>query len=192
MSELWLSVGWCGGRGGTIADNIVAAIERGKLMWRECGSGYKNDPGAQWDQWLLAVNLSCLLQRIRAHTHTLTHTHTRLWYAWEQQLLLTGLIFIVNFLLTYSLQSFLPPSPIALFFVSVSPCVREWSMVMQQYWLQPSALELWSHSLLISRGTALSVCLIPCFFFFFWPDLLDLKTESSDMEHNRLCHHLVF
>lgn len=74
VSELWLSVGWCGGRGGTIADNIVAAIERGKLMWHECGSGYKNDPGAQWDQWLLAVNLSCLLQRIRAHTHTLTHT----------------------------------------------------------------------------------------------------------------------
>lgn len=55
-------------------NNIVAPVEPGKLMWRECGSGYKNDPGAQCDQWLLAVNLSCLLQR----THTLTHTHEAL------------------------------------------------------------------------------------------------------------------
>lgn len=31
---------------GTIAHNIVVDVEPGKPMWRECGSGYKNDLGA--------------------------------------------------------------------------------------------------------------------------------------------------
>lgn len=31
---------------GTIADNVVGDVELGKPMWRECGSGYKNDLGA--------------------------------------------------------------------------------------------------------------------------------------------------
>lgn len=120
-----------------------------------------------------------------------THTHTGLWYAWEQQLLLTALIFIVNFILTYSLQSFLRLSPIALLSVSVcvSPSVSKWSMVMQQYyWLQPSAPQLWSRPLLIIWGAALAVF----YFYSFWPDHLNLKTQRGDMEHNRLCHHPGF
>lgn len=60
--------------------------------------------------------------------------------------------------------------------------------MQQYYWLQPLAPQLWSRSLLISWGAALAVF----YFYSFWPEHLNLKTQRGDMEHNRLCHHPGF
>lgn len=115
-SGFWMPVPPCRGEDHTVVDNVVMDVKPRKLMWHECGSSYKNGLRAEWDQWLLSG--------VQQHRHSCTQTCTEttgLWYAWEQQILLTGLIFIVNFILTYSLQPFLPPSPVAL--LSLSVCV---------------------------------------------------------------------
>lgn len=120
------------------------------------------------------------------HTHTGTHTHTHttgLWYAWEQQILLAGLIFIVNFILTYSPQPSLPPSPSVLlslcpYFLSLSlPLLVSdlWSCSNIDYSPQLSGWEvgcfLWFKAVLYlcSRGLE-ELC---------WLDHLQLESEDK-------------
>lgn len=103
-SRFWMSALPYRDEDHTLVDNVVMSVRLRTPMWHEYASRYeKCSRSLVWSMTAHRHPILSLTKHTHAHSDMCTRT-TGLWYAWEQKILLAGLIFIVNFILTYSPQ----------------------------------------------------------------------------------------